>query len=749
MLASVHSLSNPLSAFSRLYYTHEKWINPEKLLIKNHEKKNLEFLIEQALDDNERKKYSGSVEKYLLINEAVRENIHKIKNNDIIWLGLYNLGLESPLGFFKHVNTDDFCTKTDFARYLIEIYMKSDKSVQEAMEQIIFYRHGPFEFPFTIKRDSKGVKIINPFIEEVKKINYFLKKRGKTPLGDNERYYHDDNRLENYNIAASIFSIKKFNEQVNKEPYYLEALFHSYNGRYERTKYVIRNISDFKKLCETAISLNREILRQKYSAIFSDLELKTYDAFMIEGNVANELINGIIKKYNKDLKKHIIGEKLLQNTKNIPIRGFLESQALNRLSGYLNAKYGIPNSIPAIIETKKFHKRHDLFISRDYPYIYAGENTTDIDSEIKEISDEDIKKLENDIIKYQVRISPIEVIIYFLNENNFPVYSDSNKDKTWQNLKKGKVMPLDISIIKDDSARITRPSNCSVKCSFLKYINVVEKNYPFEIKKEDSAVSGSLRHKIANQIGENQKKFLERIGLEAIDRDKYCEVKIKTYYRPKEHDWNITEEFLKKKYLKTENKLYAMALEKITILKDSDTVIDDGGSPDAVLIMDNSPIIVDFKRRVARYYPVPSFFEQAARYGLMIVNELNIDTDRIYTVIVQTPFSSTKYLDMLSFDDTKDFLSSLNKRTIFDKGNYRHEKIRIKEIMLNSNFINKVKAEWISEWIINKHLFLNNESLGMLERQYHKNYLCKNCFANTEKDFRCNYLLTGRMHPWE
>lgn len=749
MLASIYSLSNPISALSRLIVTHKPWIDIEKLVPKGHKKETLEFLIEQAKDRQNEKNFMAVMEKYILLHDAVYESLPKIKNHDFVWLGMYNLGLESPLGFFKHVNTDDFCTKTDFASYLMDIYSRFDPKVQQGIENIVFYRHGPFEFPFMVQKDSKGIKIINPFIEKIRSINSILENKHKSVFADNERYYDDDQRLENYNVAESVFSIKKFNEQVSKEPYYLETLHYVYRTKYAGTIYDVSNIEEFKRLCDSAIAINREILRQKYSSIFKQLDLKVYNGFFTEGNIANDIVDGIIKNSLPELKKHIIGQKLLQNTKNIPIRGFLEAQALNRLSGWFNAKYGDKSTEPVIIKQKKFHKRHDLFTSSSYPYIYAGEETSDIESRLKQIPDAIIEKLERDIIKYQVRISPVEVVIYFLNENNFPVHTDVAADKTWQKTKQGIVAPLDISSLFDDSARITRPSNCSQKCSFMKYINVIEREYPFEIKKNDVAISGSLRHRIANEIGENQKNFLKRIGLEPISRDKYCEVPIKNYFSPKRSDWDLTVDFLEKKFKETRDPLYIMAIDKIDELQEQNVVIDDGGRPDAVAITGQSPIIIDFKRRLARYYPIPSFFEQAARYGLMIINGLKLDTDRIYATIVQTPYSSSKYLDIVSNEDTEEFLKSFyTNKPLFDKGNYRHEKIRIKEIMLNSDFMKKVKADWISEWVMNKHLFSNNESLGNKVRELNAKTLCVKCFCNTKLDYRCNYILTGRQEPW-
>ncbi len=749
MLASIYSLSNPISTFSRLSYANECFIDPSKIFPKGHKTGTLEFLVDQANDRKEEKIFQRVMEKYLLLNNAVAENLHKIKDKDLIWLGMFNLGLESPLGFFKHVNTDDFCTKTDFATYLMDIYMQSSPEVQEAMGNIVFYRHGPFEFPFMIKEDERGVKIVNPFFEEIGKINSLLEERGKTPLGDNERYYDDDQRLENYNVAATVFSIKKFNEQVNKEPYYLETLYYIYKSKYQETLYNVQDMDEFKRLCEAAIAMNREILKQKYATIFKELDLKVYDGFFTAGNVANDVVDGIIKNEMPGLKKHIIGGMVLQDTKNIPIRGVLEAQALNRLSGYLNAKYGDIGSEPAVFKQKAFSTRHELHTSASHPYIYAGEETSDIEKELKDISADDIRKLERDIIKYQVRISPIEVVVYFLNENNFPVHGDLRADKTWQKTKQGKVMPLDISSLFDESPRMTRPSNSSQKCPFIKYINVIEKEYPFEIKKNDAAISGSVRHKIANELGVNQKNFLEKIGLTLIDRGKYCEVSIRNNFSPTQYDWNLAVGLLDGKYSETGNPLYMMAIDKIDELQDQNITIDDGGRPDAVLITGNSPIIVDFKRRVSRYYPVPSFFEQASRYGMMVINGLKLDTDRMYVAIVQTPYSSTKYLDIASDIDTKDFMKSFYvNKPLFDKGNYRHEKIRMREISLESAFMDKVKAEWISEWVMNKHMFSIDESLGLKARESYAGTLCDKCFSNTKLDYRCNYILTGRQEPW-
>lgn len=55
MLASIYSLSNPISALSRLLVTHKPWIDLEKLTPKGHKIETLEFLVEQATDRQDEK----------------------------------------------------------------------------------------------------------------------------------------------------------------------------------------------------------------------------------------------------------------------------------------------------------------------------------------------------------------------------------------------------------------------------------------------------------------------------------------------------------------------------------------------------------------------------------------------------------------------------------------------------------------------------------------------------------------------
>ena len=698
----------------------------------------LEFLIDQALHRQDSSIFIGTLEKFKQYMDEMYFSVPKLSGKDIMLLGGANKGLYSEIGFLKHVNADDFCTKTDVAPAIVDIYDQyADKVKKGIRENTVFWRIAPFDMPFVIRDSKKETYIINPFHDRVQFVNSVMQEKNKAGLGDFRRYKTDGQREESYSISEIIFSIKKFHEAF-PEHNYLETLHDIYNNTYAETIYGNIDIEYFQKLCESSIRINREILKRKYENIFSRLDIDKVYGYFIAGDVANSILSSIEK--NGIYEKSIVGEKLLQDTKYMPLLDVLEPQALNRLSGWFNAKYGDETTSPVIVKKRVPEERHELHRSLKHPYIYTGMPAENLDDLLEDVPTDQLDALEKDVAKYQFRISPIEVHLYFLNVNNYRVYTDKEFggiDKTWSNVRAGsKVQPLLIRDIERREAKSIRPSNQSLKCEYSKYISVRgTSNLDIVVESNDYAKAGTLLHKISNTLDAGQQRFLEKVGLLQLHRLSYSEVPITFEYKPTEKDFINTSMHFEKRFANTHNPLYSDALERLSLLENSNLTIFDNGSPDGVAIIEDSgiPVIIDFKRRIGRYSPPTSFFEQTARYAFAVIQSKNLNTDRFYSVIIQTPYSSIKYGTRTDF---------------FDKGHYRHQKIVIKEIMLDSEFTDKVRADMLSEYVTNK-MFFGDPSLGLLARELYKRTNCDNCFQNKNNDYRCRYFLEGVKKVWD
>jgi hypothetical protein len=134
-------------------------------------------------------------------------------------------------------------------------------------------------------------------------------------------------------------------------------------------------------------------------------------------------------------------------------------------------------------------------------------------------------------------------------------------------------------------------------------------------------------------------------------------------------------------------------------------------------------------------YPIDYFFQQTARYALMLEKEH--DASHFYSLIIQRPFS---------------FLG-LEKDFPVDKGSYRSQAYVFKKFSYSGEFISLVKSKTLMEYASNS-LLMNNFSLQKLIQEYRskENNLpshCNNCFSNKKNDFSCKYLLTGEKSIWE
>jgi hypothetical protein len=741
MLSSINSISSPISALARLLYTNMSFLDVDGLISKGIagvRSDDLEFLIEQALDRQHSNMFVGTLEKFRRYMDEIYYSIPKLAGKDIILLGAANKGLYSEIGFLKHVNTDDFCTKTDVAPAIVDIYDQyADKVKKGIRENAVFWRIAPFDMPFLIRDSKKETYIINPFHDRVQSVNSNMQDKDKTGLGDFKRYKSDGQREESYSISEVIFSIKKFHKAF-PEHNYLEALYDDYSSTYAETIYGNISIEYFQKLCESAIRINREILKRKYENIFGRLDIDKVYGYFIAGDVANDILSLIEK--DGAYEKSIIGEKLLQDTKYMPLLDVLEPQALNRLSGWFNAKYGDETTSPVIVQKRVPQERHELHRSLKHPYIYTGMPAENLDELLEDVPTDQLAALEKDVAKYQFRISPIEVHLYFLNVNNYRVYTDKEfgaVDKTWSNIRGGsKVQPLLIRDVERQETKYIRPSNQSQKCEYSKYLSVRgTSDLDIVIESNDYAKAGTLLHKISNTLDAGQQRFLGDVGLMQMERLSYSEVPIAFEFKPTEKDFINASMHLEKRFANTHNPLYSDALDRLSMLDNTNLTILDNGSPDGVAIIEDSriPVIIDFKRRIGRYFPVHSFFEQTVRYAFAVIQSKKLETDRFYSVIIQTPYSSIKYGTRTDF---------------FDKGNYRHQKIVVQEIMLNSAFTDKVRVDMLSEYVTNK-IFFGDPRLGLLARELYKHEHCDNCFQNKNNDYRCRYILEGAKKIWD
>jgi hypothetical protein len=755
MISSQDVLSNPIGSFARLLYSYSSIIQPDQIKLPHGtKKKDLEFLLEHSEKLFTDSRFKGVMRKYKMYMDDFFDSLELFSGSEVIFLGVNNLCLEDSNGRFQQLCVDDFSPESDFVKYLVKHYMEHDSSVKNALDTMLFMRIGAYDFPFVISNDEQNLNlsssfpvIKNPFgfiSERVNQVLEGLDLQGR--LGSSERNINDIFSEANYRFSSKIISVADFRKS-SKHFGEMELLLKNMK-KYLPEKY--HSSEEFIKLCESAIMLNRQLFTQKYAYIIDTLSPSWMSAYMFQKDIGL----GILSKTGYDIP--VIGGKLLTNTKHGPVRAVLEPQALNRLSGWLTARFS-QGAEPVIVKSKKksvessmdlFNINVDVVSSIKHPYIKTLGSPKSIDEGIKTIDPNFLRLLERDIRNYGFSISSVEVILARLNNENPMISSDMGRIQ-WRNAIRGLTINpysiTDISKVLSSEAYLTRPSNTGSKCELHKYISILPLDFwkQLSLDSNDASKSGQALHEISNSLLSEQYKMLEKYGMKSLRRREYCEVPIVHEFKPSVDDIINAETHLKRKIKSSKNpsgkKFYELMLQEISRIHDENISIYDSGKPDAVAIIEETsqPVIIDFKRRMGMYYATPYFFEQASRYALAVMQAKNLEVDSFFTVIVQTPFSANKFIG----------------EDISDLGVYRHQKLTIRQVSTDSNFLKKVKKDLVIEYAGNRLFMVNSNARELVRDMYsdspdNVHPLCPDCFANKQESPQCRYLLEGIGNIW-
>ncbi len=739
MIPTVHIVSKPIGAVARLLYTHSSIIDPEDISPKNVKKDSVKEVLDIALEFSEQKKFKDTMEVYSLYMNGFKDdegqgfdgffdNIQKLRGKQFIFLDFQNLCLENKYGSFQKQCIDDFSTLSETADYLMDIFEdpQTSDTIRDAMKEIVFYRLSTYDFPFMIG-DNPSTKIHNPLSSVVDEISGFMEDKKKRQLGSQERFFEDISTEANYKFSLFILSQKHFNELSDSS---IESMLDGYN------KHLKEEISmdHFLDLNKAAIAINREIVRMKYEWILGTLDIESPLAYMLQGDVGRKILLDISPNTG------VIGEKLLHDTKNLLQGGVLEPQALNKFTGWLKARYDI-SAKPIIVSGKDTQQVIEKESSVSHPYTKSLAYPDELSRLIDCMDQKAIKLLEQDVSNFQFGVEGIELAILRLNQENFLVHTD-NGDTQWLDLTKDcTIQPYSITDVSENMKKIIRPSNTGSKCEFYKFISIFPRIFWSWVKDNEAAISGNALHTISNELKTRQHELLSKYDILPLEREDYCEVPILHRFSPSDSDLNLVENHLLIRLSQSNNEFYNKMLHKLEELKDEGRIIIDGGQPDGMAVVEQTgqPVVIDFKRRMASYYPVQYFYEQTARYGLAIIQAKELDVDSFYTVIIQTPFHPNKF----------------SGKTSYDKGIYRNQTFRIRKTDIKSQFAQKVKRNMILEYLGNQ-LFIEDVSNGLdLVKMYrftkpHSKFArCDYCFGNSEGSERCSYLLTGRTELWD
>ncbi|MFA5796617.1 MAG: hypothetical protein WC916_01095 [Candidatus Woesearchaeota archaeon] len=742
MISPMDTYTNPISTFYRLYATHPLLTGSLSHNLHGIDQSDLDFLLEYASDRIEDSRFMSRIEKYAEYTQLCRDQFLKLAGKEFVFLDFINPRLKDAHGRYRMDVIDDFDSTTELARVLMHQITKLSPEYHSGFEQLVFFRMGPYHFPFTIVPDEVDPYMINPFHEVITLLNNDLVKSKKRPLGSFSRKLSDTNTVPNYKSSLVPFSAAAFHKAIHDGGSdYLNAS----HQQYTETLNISLSLEQYQKLCEAAIALNRELLKKRdYTLITATGAKSPIHRYMLEGAVGMELLAAIEKEHA--ILMHTIGGKLLTSTKYLPCDKDLNIQAINKFFGWYFAHfYGIVDN-PLVIKKELFKEPLYPHESIKYPFIIFGKDSTRAEQELENVPREDMNLLKADIAKYQFSISTIEQIIYRLNRENVDVYTDTGAEKSWREiLQQHTVHPLYIADIRDleiEVKRNTRPSNASAKCPLQQFVSTVPSHiFPPGIIPNDQSKSGTLIHYISNVVGGDQKSLLTDLNLSVLDRNEYCEVPIIHRYKPTISEWNYTQELLESRVRHETRKrstppsiLPQLLLDELHTHPYGEIIIKDGGSPDGVAIIRETlqPIIIDYKRRIARTYPVKSFFVQTARYGLSVIENKKLPVDTFYVVIVQTPYSRTKCVE---------------GEPSYDRGKYRNQVLRIREVKLDSEFMRDVKSQMIIEYLT-RRIFKNDISNAFKIREEKAASSCPSCIINTPTDYKCRYILEQKREPW-
>ncbi len=742
MLAAFDVHSNPISAFYRMLFINRPFIDINNLQARGVRKENLEYLVESGLDRQHDARFLGKVMKYAEYIQEMEQSLNLLQGKEIVFLDFTNLQLQNSFGKYRKIAVDDFDNTTAVAKVLMEQSSLLEPFLQDCIgDDVVFFRMSTYDFPFIIEPRKSNPYVLNPFYQSVHRINKSYHNAGRTALGSFIRFLNQAPHApsaRNYESNSAIFSIDKYHKQIRTNG---AVFFESSYQEYRAILNIDIDREEYKRLCESAILLNREIIKKKYSTLLQRLGVKTAHLFMLEGDVGKPLLEKIGE--DTGIRMHTIGGKLLTDTKYKPQGKILEPQSLNRFFGWLTAHFHGDTTQSLVTARTPVDIPIPLEESAQYPFIKFGKGASlAAETALARVPKEEFTLLKKDIIHYQFRILPIEMVLYALNKENFYVYTDQRVEKSWREVLGGNtVHPLYISDLQDIETsfkRDTRPSNSSSKCALQQYISMLPPGvFPSDIQPNDHSRSGTLIHFISNAAEDDERELLKeefkKMDVTVLARKDYCEVPILHRYTPSTRELEYTLEKLMIMEKNSESILPKLLREEFESLPKDGLVIKDGGSPDAVAIIKETlePVIIDYKRRVARRTPVESFFRQTARYALSIIDNKKLDVKKFYLAIIQTPYTPLVQ----------------SQTPTYDHGNYRDQVIRIREVSLNSPFVLDVKAGIIIEYL-NRRVFKNNPDAAIQFQAEQRETQCDNCLINKPQDYKCAWLLAHRKEPW-
>lgn len=749
MIPSVFSFSNPLASLGSVLWVNQDFVDSSSLRPAGVSSKTLEQLLDFAQRKISQPRFQKTFEKYTLYESLLASQLSQLQGMNVLFLDSENHILQDAWGGALRKCIDDFASESITIPTFFDVYTQATKPVKEFMKNTLFYRVAPIDFPFLLEPTVDGeISAVHPFADDVDGISSFLRRKGKSALGSLRRLPQDIDTDENHSFSLAMMSTSESHRYMDNIDGW-DMYAYTFSQRYWDV-----SVDEFKSLWDGAIQLNRAILTQKYVSVVEKLGLEEINPYMIQGATTLPILQSVAKQTN--LPIHIPGGKLLSNTKHKPKLRELEPQALHRLLGWMTAKADklvTPIILSSDNSSKKFFDDdgNEIDVSA---YLHGGKDSLEFpfaktlgDSKTFEknartyVDREGLALLKKDIRRYQFQVESIESVLLRLNMHNFIVHLDGNKTTQWLDcLGKNTVDPFSIKHLSSViPQRLIRPSNMGSRCEMNSFISIQPQDFwPPGIISNDAAKSGTALHQFSNEVSSTQYKLLNKFGIHALPRRRYCEVPISRIFSPTSSDVDAVVSRLDYLIQKHDFYEYYQALRKqVELLRDQPLFLVDAGSPDGVAKIreTDQPIIIDFKRRMALRTPIDYFFEQTARYALML--QPYVTADSFYSLIIQRPFSFPS--------DSDEFA--------VDRGVYRSQVFKFKKIDYDSAFIQNVKTKTLLEYFSNV-LLRDNPSLGMLIRDYRKDesnnlkHHCEGCFANIENDFSCRYLLEGKTRPW-
>ncbi|MBI5871905.1 hypothetical protein HZB88_02365 [archaeon] len=476
-----------------------------------YKKSVLEGMLANAEEKAGSSRLNGTFEKHIINNALVLEWLEeRIKNEgqyyEVIFMS--SVSADNSQGIPRRIASDPLQDSFLLSTKMLEIAADS----MEAYRNVLFVPVAPVIFPCIVK---DGL-LQHAFPKQMDSITQYMESKGKQGFGSLYKGLKTKGNIPNYQFSEHMFDFGKARDGRRK---------------YEKPESILE--------IGYAVHLNLKIMAEAFKLVAEILKLEQIVIFAMGGSYATDIMEQSAGLLN--IKPDNIGYPNL-SAENKFVDGEANRSAISALQGYIQSKYMNRTKLISKASPRKKQKPTIPIIEfLNCPYkpfiLCSSQKDCDRRSEtdacsldhIKSLGQKETEELEQHCREQNIGIyEGIEAIIYRLITEDFEVSEpfSTRRKYSWQEEIRGAVVvPNELDAGREFKGDI-RASSFGSKCYISRIIANMRDEIPVE-RINALARIGTTTHEIMLKQYKGglflPNKLLEKVGMPALIRDRYCE----------------------------------------------------------------------------------------------------------------------------------------------------------------------------------------------------------------------------------